>query len=150
MKNDILEFKICLAKKTLLFYLAIVPFIVIGSIYNLIGIINQTSSVAVFSAFGLFGFVLLPIAIVNTYRQGLCQIYADRIKIGKIAYQFSDYTITIKEYQLPIKDRPLFSLFKTTYHNIVIKDNDTQKITADEELNIFRKDIDKIRGILRI
>jgi hypothetical protein len=150
MKNDIVEFKICLTKKTLLFYLAIVPFIVIGSVYNLIGIINQTGSVAVFSAFGLFGFVLLPIAMINTYRQGLCQIYSDRIKIGKITYRFSEYTVTIKEYQLPIKDRPLFSLFKRTYHNIVIKDNGTQKITADEELNIFQKDIEKIRSILRI
>lgn len=141
------NFKICLAK-VVIFYLILAPFIIIGSIYNLIGVINGTSSIVVLGAFGLFGFVLLPLGIYSKYRYNTCIIKEDRVSISKSDYKFSDYNFSIEKYELPFKDRPIFSVLRKNYFKFVIRKKETLEVAFEEDLDIFKKDIEKMKSLL--
>ncbi|MNJ96336.1 hypothetical protein D3C87_140590 [compost metagenome] len=142
--------KINLSKHTLIFYSILAPFIIFGSIYNLLGIISGTSTVISFGAFALFGFVLLPALLVSTYRQNRCTISDDRISIGKKDYVFNSYAVSIVEKYLPIKERPLFSLFRKQYANLIIREKSSGQIVLNKDLDISVQTIKKMKAFLSV
>jgi hypothetical protein len=63
-----MNFKVCLVKKVLIFYSVLAPFIIIGSLYNLIkGVILHESPTYRIGLFSLFGFVIMPFLLIITY-----------------------------------------------------------------------------------
>lgn len=143
-----MKYQICLSKKVIIFYSLLSPFIIYGSFYNLMNVINGTGSVISLGAFGLGGFILLPLLIITSYRRNLCKVYEDALQIGKVKYSFSSYDFSIHPYQLPFKDRPLTSLFKSEYHELIIKKKGNKEIVFQEKLEIFEKDIEKLQQSL--
>lgn len=140
--------QVCLSKKTLIFYAAITPFIAVASFYNLINIINGEGSLVTFGAFAIFGFVLMPLMIFSKYRSTKCTIMEDRVKIFKSEYPFSEYDFKIEVRELPFKDRPLYSSMKKEYARLVILEKDSKSLVFEEELDVFRNDIDKMRNLI--
>ncbi len=143
-----MEQKICFTKTILIFYLLLTPFIMIASIQNLINVICGTGSVVGVGAFALFGFILLPVLIISSYRGNLCRIQTDRIIIGKKEYPFSEYYFDIQEYYLPAKDRPIFSPFKKKYKKIVITKKENQALIYESDLDVFKKDLETLERAL--
>jgi hypothetical protein len=143
--------KICLAKKVLIFYAVIAPFIVFGSLYNLIqGIILQTTPTYRIGPFSILGFVIMPFLLIVTYVKNKCVITTDRMRIGKTEYKFSDYDFEIREKELPLKDRPLTSLLKKNYYDLVIRQANTNNIVYENPLDVFQKDLENIRRAIPI
>lgn len=146
-----MNLKICLAKKVLIFYAVIAPFIMFGSLHNLIeGVILQTTPTYRIGFFSLFGFLIMPFLLIVTYIRNKSVITADSMRIGKVEYKFSDYDFEIREKELPLKDRPLTSLFKKNYQDLVIKKANTNEIVLEEPLNIFQKDLENIKRALPV
>ncbi|WP_072922250.1 hypothetical protein [Chryseobacterium sp. OV279] len=144
-----MSLKICLAKKVLIFYAVLAPFIMIGSLYNLIdGIILQKTPTYRVGLFSLFGFVIMPLLLIVTYIKNKCEISGNGIRIGKIDYPFSDYHFSIREKELAFKDRPLTSLLKKKYQVLVIQAKNTHEIILEKDLDVFEKDIENIRKAL--
>ncbi|MCT2562073.1 hypothetical protein [Chryseobacterium herbae] len=138
-----------MAKKVLLFYAVLAPFIMTGSFYNLIdGVILHKNPTYRVGFFSLFGFVIMPLLLIVTYIKNKCEISRDGVKIGKIDYPFSDYDFGIREKELAFKDRPLTSLLKKEYHELVIQAKNTHEIVVEKDLDIFQKDIGNIRNAL--
>lgn len=146
----IITMKINLSQRTLIFYGVLAPFIIFGSLYNLLGIISGTSTVISFGAFALFGFVLLPALLVSTYRQNRCTLFSDRISIGKKEYVFDSYAVSIVEKYLPLKERPLFSLFRTQYANLIIREKSSGQIVLNKDLDISLQAINKMKAFLSV
>jgi len=140
--------KINLSHRTLVFYSILAPFIVFGSIYNLLGIISGTSTVISFGAFSLFGFVLLPGLLVSTYRQNRCTLLGDRISIGKKDYVFNSYAVSIVQKYLPIKERPLFSLFRSQYSNLIIREKSSGQLVLEKDLDVSVQTVEKMKQFL--
>lgn len=141
-----MNFKISLAKKTLVFYSIIGLVISCASIYNLIwGVILHETPTYRIGVFSLFGFIVFPVIFISTYLKNKCVIDTDSVHIGKIKYRFSDYDFFITTYQLSFKDRPLFSIFNKDYFDFVIKETGTNNIVFQKDLDIFRKDIELIK-----
>lgn len=146
-----MSLKICLAKKVLIFYSVLAPFIMIGSLYNLIdGIILQKSPTYRIGLFSIFGFVIMPFLLIVTYTKNKCVISGDGVQIGKMRYPFSDYDFSIREKELAFKDRPLTSLFKKRYDELVIKRTSSDEIILEKDLDVFEKDIENIKNALSI
>lgn len=144
-----MSLKICLAKKVLIFYAVLAPFIIIGSLYNLIdGVILHKTPTYRIGMFSLFGFVIMPFLLIVTYLKNKCEISGNGVKIGKIYYPFSDYYFSIREKELAFKDRPLTSLMKKDYQYLVIQKKGTQEIVLEKDLDVFQKDIENIRNAL--
>ena len=144
-----MSLKICLAKKVLIFYAVLSPFIMIGSLYNLIdGIILQKTPTYRIGLFSVFGFVIMPFLLIVTYLKNKCEISGNGVKIGKIVYPSSDYHFSIREKELAFKDRPLTSLFKKKYDELVIQAKNTNEIVLEKDLDVFQKDIENIRKAL--
>ncbi|SHF00792.1 hypothetical protein SAMN02787100_1339 [Chryseobacterium sp. OV279] len=138
-----------MAKKVLIFYAVLAPFIMIGSLYNLIdGIILQKTPTYRVGLFSLFGFVIMPLLLIVTYIKNKCEISGNGIRIGKIDYPFSDYHFSIREKELAFKDRPLTSLLKKKYQVLVIQAKNTHEIILEKDLDVFEKDIENIRKAL--
>lgn len=142
--------KICLSKTIVLFYLILAPFIIYASIHNLINVINGTGSTITLGAFALFGFILLPIAIISSYTKNICHIQADKITIGKNEFRYADYQFYITEYELPLKDRPLVSLLKKKYKKLTIRDRKNQGVVFENNLDVFPKDIQRLENTIPI
>jgi len=144
-----MKLKICLAKKLLIFYSVLAPFFIIGSVYNLIGgvILNKNPTVSI-GAFSLFGFIIFPIVLVVTYLNNKCIIHSDKMSIGKVDYKFSDYNFSIREKELAFKHRPIISPFKKNYYDLVIEEMKTGRVVFETDLDVFQKDIEKIRYAL--
>jgi len=141
--------KICLAKKVLIFYAVLAPFIIFGSLYNLIqGVILHATPTYRVGLFSLLGFVVMPFLLIVTYVKNKSVITSDRMVIGKTEYKFSDYDFQIREKELPLKDRPLTSLLKKNYHDLVIKQLNTNTIVLEQPLDIFQKDLEHMRSAL--
>lgn len=141
-----MNLKISLAKKTLIFYSIIGLVISCASIYNLIwGVILHETPTYRIGIFSLFGFIIFPLLIISTYRKNKCVIYKDDVHIGKMKYRFSDYDFFIITRQLAFKDRPLFSIFKKDFFDFVIKEIGTNNIVFEKDLDVFQKDIEKIK-----
>lgn len=146
-----MSLKICLAKKVLIFYSVLAPFIMIGSLYNLIdGVILQKSPTYRIGLFSLFGFVIMPFLLIVTYIKNKCVISGDGVQIGKMMYPFSDYDFSIREKELAFKDRPLTSLFKKRYDELVIKRISNNEIILEKDLDVFERDIENIKNALSI
>ncbi len=144
-----MKFTICLAKTTVIFYSVLAPLIIVGSLYNVIeGVILHRAADVHIGAFSLFGFVLLPLLIAVTYIKNKCVIERDNVRIGKVDFKASAYSFAIKEFELPFKERPLFSLWKKTYSALVIQDRRTGEVALEKELAVFEKDIEKMRAAL--
>ncbi|WP_143754188.1 hypothetical protein [Chryseobacterium sp. 52] len=144
-----MNLKICLAKKVLIFYSVIAPFIIVGSLYNLIeGVILQTSPTYRIGLFSLLGFIIMPLLLLVTYIKNKCVITEDSLRINKTVYRFSDYDFSIRQKELPFKDRPLTSLLKKKYPELVIKNINTNEIVLEKDLDIFQKDIENIKKAL--
>jgi hypothetical protein len=136
-----------LAKKTLIFYSILAVPIMIGSFHNLIyGVILRENNSVWLGAFSLFGFILFPILLLSTYRRNKCVIENDKIIIGKSEYAFTDYNFKISEYKLSIKDRPLFSLFKSKYHNLLVENKKTKEIELEQSLDVFKSDLELLKS----
>jgi len=141
-----MKLTICLAKTMLIFYSLLAPVIIYASSYNLIKgvIMGQTPTVWI-GPFSLFGFMLLPLLIVITYRKNKCVIQADKVTIGKSDYLSSDYSFFIHEKYLALADRPIVSLLRKTYYVFVIKRKGTNKIVLEEDIHVFQSDIRKMK-----
>jgi len=137
--------KINLSHRTLVFYSILAPFIVFGSIYNLLGIISGTSTVISFGVFALFGFILLPGLLVSTYRQNRCTLLGDRISIGKKDYVFNSYAVSIVDKYLPLKERPLFSLFRSQYSNLIIREKSSGQLVLEKDLDVSVQTVEKMK-----
>lgn len=105
---------------------------------------GQTSTVGI-GPFSLFGFILLPLLIVITYRKNKCVIQPDKVSIGKSDYLYSDYSFYINEKYLALGDRPIVSLLRKTYYVFVIKRKGTNKIVLEEDIHVFQSDIRKMK-----
>lgn len=141
-----MNFKISLAKKILIFYSIIGLIISCASIYNLIwGLILQETPTYRIGVFSLFGFIIFPVILIATYLKNKCVIDVDGVQIGKIKYRFSDYDFFITTHHLAFKDRPLFSIFRKDYFNFVIKETGTNNIVFEKDLDVFQKDIEKMK-----
>lgn len=146
-----MNFKISLAKKTLIFYSALGLVISLASLYNLIWsvILHQTPTYRI-GLFSLFGFIIFPLLIISTYLKNKCVIDRDGVQLGKIKYSFSAYDFLITTHQLAFKDRPLFSIFTKDYFNLVIRETGNNKIVFEKDLDIFEKDIEKMKEAMPI
>jgi hypothetical protein len=141
-----MNFKISLAKKILIFYSIIGLVISCASIYNLIwGVILHETPTYRIGVFSLFGFIIFPALLISTYLKNKCVIDRDSVQIGKVKYRFSEYDFFITTRQLAFKDRPLFSIFKKDYFDFVIKETGTNTIVFEKDLDIFQKDIEKMK-----
>lgn len=141
-----MNLQISLAKKTLIFYSAIGLVIGFASFYNLIwGVILHKTPTYRIGLFSLFGFIIFPVLIISTYLKNKCVIDRDSVQIGKIKYSFSEYDFLITAHQLAFKDRPLFSIFRKDYFDLVIKETGTNNIVLEKDLDVFQKDIEKIK-----
>lgn len=140
--------KINLSKTTIVFYLALAPLIAIGSLHNLIGMLTGKSSLHIYGAFSMFGFILLPLGIMKAYRNNTCLIDNDQVSIGKNTYKFSEYNFYIAERELPLKERPIFFLFKKKYYDLIITQKGTEKTVLKKELEISQKNIEKMKGFI--
>ncbi|SFD39098.1 hypothetical protein [Flavobacterium phragmitis] len=141
-----MKLTICLSKTVIIFYTILAIPITIGSLHNLVyGVLFNENSTISLGAFSLFGFILLPLLIISSYRNNKCIIESDKISIGKTEYPLTIYSFSIQEKYLPLKDRPIFFLFKKTYHDLIIKEINTNRVILLKELNVFQNDIKKIR-----
>ncbi|PYF74074.1 hypothetical protein [Pedobacter nutrimenti] len=141
-----MHLKICLAKKVLLFYAVIAPFIMYGSLYNLIeGVILHNSPTYRVGVFSLFGFAIMPFLLIVTYIHNKCVITTDQIRVGKNEYKFSEYDVQVREKELPFKERPITSLFKKNYYDLVVKKVNTNHVVLEKSLDVFKKDIENIK-----
>lgn len=144
-----MKLTLCLDKTTVIFYSIIMLPIIFGSLHNLIyGVIRDENSVVYVGAFSLFGFIILPLAILATYRKNKCVIDLEKVTIGKVDYPLSDYSFYIHEKELALKDRPLFSLLRKTYYVLVFKEKRTGKVVFENDLNVFQSDIKRIKAAL--
>ncbi|WP_157504877.1 hypothetical protein [Flavobacterium tegetincola] len=144
-----MEYKICLSKTTVIFYALLCLIIVYASIANLLSIIDGTGNVIGLGAFSLGGFVLLPLMVFFTYRNNLCTVKADGVKIGKHFYPLASYQFSIVEYKVAFKDRPLFSLLKKTKETFIVKRKGEQQVYFQEDLAIFNRDIKKLKEAIQ-
>ncbi|MDN5477312.1 MAG: hypothetical protein L0G39_10295 [Chryseobacterium sp.] len=143
-----MNLKIGLAKKVLLFYSVIAPFIIFGSLYNLIeGVILHYAPSYRIGLFSLFGFVIMPLLLIVTYTKNKCIISREGVQIGKILYPFSDYRFSIRQKELPFKDRPLTSLWKKNYDELVITKINTGETVLEKDLDVFQKDVKILENI---
>ena len=146
-----MKIKICLAKKVLIFYAVIAPFIIFGSLYNLIqGVILQNTPSYRIGLFSLLGFIIMPFLLIVTYIKNKCEITNDRIRVGKNEYMFSEYDVEIRAKELAMKDRPLTSLFRKEYYDLVIKKADNNTVVLERSLDVFQKDIENIRNAIPV
>jgi len=141
--------KVNLSRSTLIFYGILAPFIIVGSFYNLMGIINGTSTIISIGAFALFGFVLLPLLLFSTYKQNRCIIQSDRISIGKKDYAFSSYRVSIIDKQLPLSQRPIFSTFRKNYSDLIISEKSTGRVVFTQNLDRSTQVIEKMKAALQ-
>lgn len=143
-----MHIKLNLARNTLIFYGLLSPFLIGGSLYNFYGLISGKSSVVVFGAFALMGFILLPALLVATFLRNRCTISDDKITIGATAYPFTAFRFYIREQELPFKDRPLFSLFRSKYYDLIIRSNASGEVVYEKDLDITRSKIEVMRKAL--
>lgn len=144
-----MNLKICLAKKVLLFYAVLSPFIIYGSLHNVIqGIILHTTPTYRIGPFSIFGFLIMPFLLVLTYIRNRSVITDDRMIIYKSVYKFADYDFYIQKKELAFKDRPITSLFKKKYDELVIKEKGTNDAVLVKDLEIFNKDIENLKKVL--
>ena len=144
-----MKFTILLSKKTFIYYSIIGLPIIIGSFYNLVdGLILQKNSGVHIGAFSLFGFILIPLGLFWLYFHNKCIITTDGMRIGKIFYEFSKHNFQIIEKELPFKDRPIFSTFKKKYYDLIIREINTNKVIFEKDLDVFQKDIEKIKNLI--
>lgn len=145
-----MKLTICLSKTIVIFYSLLAPIIIFASLHNLIyGLILDENSVISIGAFSLFGFILLPLLIISSYRNNKCVIETDKVSIGKTQYLSSTYNFVIQEKHLPLKERPIFFLLRKTYYSFVIKEKATGKVISIKELNVFQRDVKKIKSALQ-
>ncbi|TDG36409.1 hypothetical protein EZJ43_07780 [Pedobacter changchengzhani] len=113
-------------------------------------IINGTGSVISLGAFSMFGFILLPLLLFASYRNNLCTVSVNGVRIGKKMYPFKIFKFSIADYDLPIADRPIVSTFKKTYHKLVITRNSSKSNSVEQDLDIFSSDLKKLKQALSI
>lgn len=87
----------------------------------------------------------MPLLLIVTYIKNKCIISREGVQIGKILYPFSDYRFSIRQKELPFKDRPLTSLWKKNYDELVITKINTGETVLEKDLDVFQKDVENIR-----
>lgn len=144
-----MEYKVCLSKKMVIFYSLLSTILGYASFANLMNIVNGTGSVISLGAFSMFGFILLPILIYASYRKNLCTVTVDGVLIGKKMYPFEAFNFKISEYEIPLVDRPIVSIFKKTYHKLVISKNTSKSNYVEQELDIFNRELKKLKQAIQ-
>lgn len=146
-----MDFKVCLAKKLIIFYSILGAVISYASAHNLIYglILHQTSSVRI-GAFSLFGFIIFPVLLIATYVRNKATFTSTGVRIFKTDYNFSEYNFKIIEREIPFKDRPIISLLKKNYHEIRINKKGSRNIVFEKDLDVFNSDLKKIREALSV
>lgn len=140
---------IILSLKTLIFYAIIGLPISMASFYNLInGFLLDRSNIIGFGLFSMFGFLLFPLLLFTTYQQTKCKIEKNQLTIGKNSYPFSEHDFQILEKEKAFMERPLFSLWKKTYHYLLIKETSTGTLVDQYSLDIFKEDLDLLKTYL--
>jgi hypothetical protein len=138
-----------LSKSTLIFYSAIAPLIIGGSFYNLVyGLILGESSVVRIGAWSLLGFVVFPVMLIATYLRNKCVITEQYVRIYKKEFDRSAYEFKITDRFLPIKDRPLFSIFRKTFHSLTITQKTNGNMVFQQDLETSAAYAEKIRSAL--
>lgn len=139
-----------LSKSTLIFYSVIAPFIIGGSFYNLVyGLILGTASHVKIGAWSLLGFIVLPVMLIATYLRNKCIITDHDVRIYKRKFSRSDYNFTVSDHFLPVKDRPLFSIFTKTFHTLIITGKTDGRVVFEQNLETSAVYAEKIRSALR-
>ena len=138
-----------LAKSTLIFYSFIAPFIIGGSLYNLVYglMLGETPTVRI-GVFSLLGFVVLPILLISTYLRNRVVVTDSNVRINKTDFQRSDYDFTITERYLPLKERPLFSLFRKIFHTLAITKKSDGTVVFYQDLETSQTDAREIKTVL--
>lgn len=144
-----MAYKICLSRGTVLFYSILLPVVSLASLSNLIGMINHTNTVTGIGVFSLFGFIVLPVLIIASYRSNLLTIDDRQVRIGKKIYPRDGYKFAIKDYTLPFKERPLFSPHRKVYSKLSVKSN-RGGFVQTYDMDISTKNIQKIREQLSL
>lgn len=138
-----------LSKSTLIFYSAIAPFIIGGSFYNLVyGLILGESSVVRIGAWSLLGFVILPVMLIATYLRNKYVITETYVRVYKKEFARSEYEFNITDRFLSIKDRPLFSIFRKTFHTLIITEKSHGDIVFQQDLETSSAYAEKIKSAL--
>ncbi|MFY1045775.1 hypothetical protein [Chryseobacterium sp. GP-SGM7] len=138
-----------LSKSTLIFYTILAPFIIFGSFYNLVdGLILGKASVVKIGAWSLLGFIIFPVMIVSTYFRNRCVITERSVRIYKEEFSRSEYDFTISDRFLAIKDRPLFSIFRKTFHTLRIIKKTDGSVIFERDLETSSGYAEKIRSAL--
>lgn len=137
------------AKSTLIFYSFIAPFIIGGSLYNLVYglMLGETPTVRI-GVFSLLGFVVLPILLISTYLRNRVVVTDSNVRINKTDFQRSDYDFTIRERYLPLKERPLFSLFRKIFHTLAITKKSDGTVVFYQDLETSQTDAREIKVAL--
>ncbi|TDG36410.1 hypothetical protein EZJ43_07785 [Pedobacter changchengzhani] len=112
-------------------------------------IINDTGGVVGYGAFALGGFILIPIGAFATYYHNLLTAKNDGIKVGKKFYPSANYQFAIVKYDVPFKDRPLFSSFKKTKETFEVRRKGDQRIVFQEDLAMFSKNIKNLKEVIQ-
>lgn len=139
-----------LAKSPLIFYSFLAPLIIVGSFYNLVYglILGETPNVRI-GPWSLLGFVVLPLMIIATYLRNKCVITDEYVRIYKREFLRSENDFSISERVLAVKDRPLFSIFRKTFHTLTITEKTTGDVVFNEDLETSSSYTEKIRSALR-
>lgn len=139
-----------LSKSTLIFYSLLAPFVIGGSFYNLYyGLILGEGSHVKIGAWSLLGFVVLPLMLIATYLRNRCIITDQYVRIYKREFSRSEYDFAISERFLAMKNRPLFSIFRKTFHTLTITEKTTGNLVFNEDLETSSAYAEKIRSALR-
>lgn len=139
-----------LSKSTLIFYSVIAPFIIAGSFYNLVyGLILGKTSIVRIGAWSLLGFIVLPLMLIATYLRNKCVVTDGYVRIHKKEFSRSEYDFTITDRFLSIKDRPLFSMFRKTFHILTITQKTDGSVVFEQDLETSSAYTEKIRSALR-
>ncbi|KFC18275.1 hypothetical protein [Chryseobacterium sp. FH1] len=138
-----------LAKSTLVFYAFIAPFIIGGSLYNLVyGLMLGEKPTVRIGVFSLLGFVVLPILLISTYLRNRVVVTGSNVQINKTDFPRSEYDFAITERYLPLKERPLFSLFRKIFHTLAITKKSDGTVVFYQDLETSRTDAKEIQVAL--
>jgi len=140
-----------LSKSTLVFYSVIAPFIIGGSFYNLVyGLILHKASAVRIGAWSLVGFIVLPVMLIATFYRNRCIVTEEYIRIYKKEFVRSEHDFMITDRFLAIKDRPLFSIFRKTFHTLIITKKTNGEVVFQQDLETSSLYSDKIRKALLV
>lgn len=132
-------------RSTLIFYGILSIIVVPAGIVNLYKFLTGAAD----SSIGFRSLVapVLPVLMYASYRSGLLVVDAAGVKVGKRHYPYADFSFAFSSKTLPLKDRPLTSIWRASYPVLVIRSK-TAAETEAVDLEMSRKEIERLRASL--